>query len=351
MLTSNETGARASSSITLYRYDTSSTSSLPNAATITVPACTATEGFTATVDLSDIQYSEVYIVFVTDRSANMDNDLSGVGADTMIAETKAGIKATVSSLFDALPRKTNVGLVGYADGAGTGLCSNTSLASCTTDDDCSSGTCKNILGFQTSESNILSRIKKYRADGYRYTDLGLSSAKTLLDDGVADGSVPAEARKIVVLLSSGSPASSTETETVAQDIKDAGYELFTLALASSSMFVNDMAELSSNTDGYEYNTDNNIDYAYDGNSAKELAAMYQAIADVVTGATLTLVSTDSSGTYLSSATVTSAASQSLPWPEGFTCDEADDQTLPVRINFFGEGQVTLSDVQMNYCAP
>lgn len=136
---------------------------------------------------------------------------------------------------------------------------------------------------------------------------------------------------------------------MSDDIKDSGYELYTVALTTSTSLISYMNDWSSNS-GEEKN-DNGIDYAYDGDTVSELEDAYQSIIDSILGVTVSLVSSDGSGAKLTSGVVTEGNNISFPWPENFTCDPTSEQEVPVQLTFLGEGTVELSNLRIEYCAP
>jgi cysteine-rich repeat protein len=358
LLTANQPGARPSTSVDLYSYDPASTSTLPNAATLTVPACTAVGSFTATLSLDKLIPPDVYVVFVTDRSGSMGTVLNTTNGDTRLEVAQEVLKDSVSALFSEFGPKAHVGLVGFSDAAGTGMCtSDANSSSCNVAADCGSGThscgSKLPLTGETGLSTLTGRIDAYVIDSGTYTYKGINQAKALL------ATIPNadNQRKIIVLMSDGDPSGSTgvtDATTAATSAKAAGNELYTITLNTSTTLIDNMKKWSSNDSitGYEYDVSTGIDYAYDGDTASELASAYSSIIDSITGVTVSVVSTRSNGTVVqSSGALHEGANQALPWPSAFKCDGVHEQQVPVQITFGGEGQVTLSDVRVNYCAP
>jgi cysteine-rich repeat protein len=367
LLTANQPGSDPDTSVLLYDYDEASTSKLPNAATITVPACTAVKSFTANLDLSAVEYPDVYVALVTDRSGSMDWDFDGnncKGDATCLATNRISVAREVltdatTELYDELGALAHIGLVGYSTYGGSGMCSSTSAYSCSETSECdalsSGATCKDEYQFysETGDDGVhdevaaLDRIAQYTAGGSTHTDTALTYATKLLSDVADEDNV----RKIIVLLSDGDPSSVTATKTAADAAKAKGYEVYTLALTTSSKLIANMKSWSSNN-GEEANEDNGIDYAYDGSTAESLAAAYEEIIKSITGITLSLVTTNGSGTItLSTDTFKEGPNQTLPWPENFKCDGVNEQSIPVQITFGAEGQIELSDVRLNYCSP
>jgi cysteine-rich repeat protein len=359
LLTSNQPGARASSSVLLNSYSSSTSSVLPNAATLTVPACKAVTDFAGTISLSAVSYPEIYTVFVLDRSDSMKTAL---GSGTRISVAKDVLSDAVSSLYDELGDKMHIGLVGFSNFAGTGLCPNSTVGSCTNDSDCTETvkgvkttyTCEDKLDFmpETDEAAALARISNYVTESGTQTDDGFKAAKTLLDS-IPDGD---NVRKIIVLLSDGAPSGSTgvaDATKASDGLKAADYEVYTVALTTDATLKTNMKKWSSNSSSvsYAYNADNGIDYAYDGSTAEQLADVYESIVDSIVGVTLSFVTSDGTTTSLSTATLVEGVDQALPWPSNFKCDSTKEQSIPVQISFEGTGEIELSNVKVSYCAP
>lgn len=97
--------------------------------------------------------------------------------------------------------------------------------------------------------------------------------------------------------------------------------------------------------------DNDVDYAYNGSSASELAAMYEEIIDSIVSIRFTYVVDGSTV----SGNVQEGENVELPWPEGFECDGENAQEVPLRISFEADdeenGTVVLSDMRFRYCEP
>lgn len=356
LMTPNLPGSSDSSSADIYSYASSTTSDLPNAVTITMPACTVAGTLTGSIDMSNVDLPDVYVAFVTDRSGSMGDTL---GSGTRMSVARSLLESSVGALFDGLGGSMHIGLVGYSSDAGTGICNDSNINytySCNADDDCHGSTkCENQFtdtfssdygfGQTTDESTLLSRISEFVDSGSTHTGDALTEAKTILDAVPNDGNV----RKIVVLLSDGQP--SDDPDASAEALKDAGYEVYTVALVTSTDtdLITAMNGWSSNS-GAEQN-DNGIDYAYDGDTASELESAYDSIINSILGVTVSVVSSGSTGVELTSDIVTEGNNLSLPWPENFTCDPESDQEVPLQITFLGEGTVKLSNLRIEYCAP
>ncbi len=362
LMTPNLPGSADSSSVDLYSYTADSTSDLPNAASVIMPACSVAGTLTGTVDMSNVDLPDAYVVFVTDRSGSMS---SALGTSSRMAVARDLLETSVTSLFEGLGENMNISLIGYSNKSGTGMCSSSSAYSCSEDDDCSgSATCDEQLsdtlssnygfGDSSDEDTLQSRIDEFSEGGSTYTVYAFEDAKEMLDAIPDDGNV----RKIIVLLSDGDPTDSNsgdgvsayqENVNVTDDIKDEDYEIYTVALTTSSSLIGYMNDWSSNS-GEDY-SENGIDYAYDGDTTAELEAAYESIIDSILGITVSVVSSGSTGAELTSDTVTEGNNLSLPWPENFACDPTAEQEVPIQVTFLGEGTVNLSNLHIEYCAP
>lgn len=369
LMTPNLPGSPEDSSADLYSYSTDSASDLPNAATITMPACTVAGTLTGTVDMSDVDLPNAYVVFVTDRSGSMGNTL---GSGSRMSVARDLLETSITQLFEGLGADMHISLIGFSNQSGTGICSSGSRScesdygSGATDSACttSGATCDDRLldtfaadygfGGPGDETALQDRVTQFTDDGGTYTVYALEDAKDMLDDVPDDGNV----RKIVVLLSDGDPTDSDSSDGISayqenvnmsDDIKDEGYEVYTVALTTSSTLIDYMNDWSSNG-GDEVNA-NGIDYAYDGDTVEELEAAYQSIIDSILGVTVGVISSDGATAELTTSIVTEGNNVSLPWPENFTCDPNAEQEVPIQLTFLGEGTVNLSNLRIQYCAP
>ncbi len=348
LMTDNQPGAASSSSVDLYSYTDSTTSDLPNAATITFPACRLGATLTADVSLDNVTAPDVYVVFVTDLSNSMNWSFDGRvdGSSARLNAAKEGLTNSLSALYSV--DNMHVGLVTYRGGCLSTDTSCTEVTEVTT----------RAFADSTAEAEYAGYIDLYDADGGTPTDLGLDAAKTLLD---AQSSVT-NARKIVVLLTDGEandPAATTDAADIIKGVDENGddipdYELYTIALTTSSSFIRTVAGWSSNdpaiytVDRTQPNNLTSIDYAYHGSSSSAITDAYNSIVASITQPTFTLVT---SGGTTTSGSVMEGTGVAIPWPEGFICDQSAEQTLPLRVTFAGEGQVNISNVKFNYCSP
>jgi cysteine-rich repeat protein len=99
------------------------------------------------------------------------------------------------------------------------------------------------------------------------------------------------------------------------------------------------------------NTDNQIDYAYNGSTAGEISDMYNVVIDSILGATFTFIDDLVDPT---SQPVREGDDVELPFPQGFACDGENEISVPLQVTFDAteeDATITVSDVKFNYCAP
>ncbi len=373
LLTSNQPGAASSNSVDMYTYSSSATSDIPNAATITIPACDAISAITADISLDNVTPPETYVVFVTDLSPSMDWEVANssapdAGESSRLALAQAAMETAIGDLYDDLGSSVQIGAVGFKKMpkdecyiAGTSCAS----ASCPADDTCNAGTTfYEQLAFtsSSSESTVLAEVAGYFADNGQNgtpTTEALVVAKDMLDTVEASNGFE-NMRYIVILLTDGQWTTS-DPATSAAAITDAGYELYTAAVVSSTiedtetadpddLYVDTVASWSSGNP----DTTTGIDYAYDAQTEGELTEMFDQIISSILDIGITIISDDSDDDGAAeedSSTVSEGTNVTLPWPSGFACDPNNEQELPVRFTFQGSGQIEVSNVQIDYCAP
>lgn len=427
-MTTNQPGAKSFDSVGLYSFIDSTTSAIPNTATLTIPACRVATGLTASVSMDNVDLPTTYVIFVTDLSYTMSAGIGG-SIESRLDIAKNAIADAVGVLYDEFGERMQIGAVGYR-GQTVGECFNDGKKACTTSDDCMAvgGACNDYtsaydevtglitepFGYVTDfvgpdqEYRLLDDIDSYVHDNVTpkadidgdymghgtFTFEALAQAKNMFDE-IASSTAGDNARYIAILLSDGEVNADTKREdgkvspdpiTLAQDFDaylpgTAGYELYAATLGDNPAWMTNMQFWSGNSyDGAEgsYATIpcalvvggglgldpcpkaisdfNNIDYAYDGSNAAELTSMYEQIVDSITSLVISLVVKDPTKTGDSAfvttrSTVHSGTSVSLPWPKGFVCDPDAEQQVPVQINFPGKGQIELSNVRLDYCAP
>ncbi len=328
LLTDNQPGAASSSSVDLYSYSATTTSILPNAATITFPACRLGATLTADVSLDNVASPDIYVVFVTDLTTAMSSSLDDVKAD---------LRTAISDLFRQNDN-VHIGLV-YMPRSGPVATSTFYSAA--------------------DESTLAGLIDLYTTtSGKPDTASGLNLAQHLLD---GTSSVTSNFRKAIVLVQASRASSPSSASTNADSIKAAGYELYTIAPlpSSSSTLIRTIAGWSSNSaarftaltsDGTIPNTTNHLDYAYNGAASTEIADAFSSIVSSFTGIVVELLTSNGATTTSTTGVVTEGTGVALPWPEGFVCDQTAEQDLPLRVTYTGVGEVNISNIKFNYCA-
>lgn len=441
-LVTNQPGAQASEVAEFYSYSDSLTSQLPNAATITVPACHVATNLTASVTLDPDTLPTTYVLFVTDLSYTMKNAVGTnndpePGEPSRLDVAKEAMAAAAEELFDKLGDKVQIGSIGYR-GLVRGECFYDPTQSCIIPDidaqaeyGCTLGTtcdamCDVAAGdycnanssipdgtffgptpfaFVGPESevelidytNALTFDPLHSGnDGHgTFTHEALDKAKDMFDD-IKNSVAGDNARYITILLSDGEVTDdsnyaapnddifSPDPIDIAEDFDSyipdtAGYEVYTANLSSTFTWIKNMKYWSSNSynglvDSFatlektietnpdvgtprETSTYNDLDYAYNGNTEAEMLEMYNQIVDSIVEIAVTIVSSnDTDGDGVDEVVETSGLVEegdnvALPWPENFVCDSLHEQQVPIRITFPGIGQVQVSNVQVNYCAP
>lgn len=361
-ITTNEAGADPESSALLYSFSTASDSDIPNAATLTIPSCSAATELLADVSYDGVTQPEVYVVFVTDVSGSMGSTL---GSSTRMEVAKASIIEAIESLFDEVD-SVEIALVKYSSSVAT-----------YSDDNDTTDTADDITWFGSAyQGDLETAVTAYSYGGQTYTSSGLDAAEALLD---AKSVTSTNYRKIIVHLSDGEPSSGySPAQSVASILyndttssENDAYEMYSMALTSSTTLVSSMNTWSSNSTvsdytettstltSYDYNQSNYLDYSYSGSTTEELEDGYAEIINSIIFGTAMVISTDDQGTtdtsddvtYVTRDVLEEGSSVSLPWPEGFTCSTSGETELPLQITFAGIGQIEISSPSINYCAP
>ncbi len=363
LLTSNQAGAADTSDVDLYSYDSSSTASLPNAATITVPACTVAGNLVADVDFGNANPPEVYVVFVTDTSGSMgyafgaDSD-TDTTVDERLVVAKASLTTAIGTLFDELGSKVHIGLVSFS--------SSSSI-------DTRDGSNNPVFLDESDESTLTGSagIAGYSAGGGTYADEGLQDAMALF--AANTDAYAANTDRIIVLLSDGEPTAGHEPDADVLTVLQSGTELYSLALTSTDTLETSMDRWSSNTicaktesslsscdidestsdpdSSEDYNDNNLLDYSYSGATSSELSGAYTSIIDSITKGQAVLLSSSDGVVSVDRGQVDDSHNITLPWPSGFECDGTNETEVPVQITFRGDGTINVSNVRIDYCAP
>ena len=75
--------------------------------------------------------------------------------------------------------------------------------------------------------------------------------------------------------------------------------------------------------------------------------MYEAVIDSILGAKATWITDDGGTTITTTGSVGSGRNITLPFPDSFAC-EPDTFTIPLRLEFYGEGAVEVSNLRLQY---
>ena len=93
-----------------------------------------------------------------------------------------------------------------------------------------------------------------------------------------------------------------------------------------------------------------VEYAYHASTAEELETMYQTIVNSILGTIVSYTTTFAGETTVTTGAFRQGNDMALPLPEGFDCPKSGGEwTVPIRLNFSGEGTVKISDLKLNYC--
>jgi len=305
-LTTNQPGADAGEVADFYSYSAVSTSDLPNAATLTVPACNVATSLTASVSLDNVDLPTTYVLFITDLSLTMKNRVQD--GTTAVAPERSrlqiaqdAIPVAAEELFDKLGTDAQIGAIGYR-GLVRGECFYDSTVSCIEspvpshgcapnqpcDDMCGAGDYCNdnssdldsslntIHPYGTQfdfvgpegESDLAAEVATYTydplgpfKDGHgTFTYEALIEAKNMFDD-IKNSAAGDNARYIAILLSDGEVTQTTNSMDgtispdpvlIAQDFDayipgTAGYELYTATIGDDINQVKNMKNWSSNS--------------------------------------------------------------------------------------------------------
>ncbi len=387
LVTANQPGSKALTTANLYTYSADSTSVLPNAATITVPACTVATGFTADVSLSNVELPQTYIVFITDESRTMRNEVANSslpepGEGSRLSVAVDSMEKAIELLFNDLGENVQIGLIGYK-GLVAGECFITTNA-CIQDSDCSAVTAGDFCndtdsslstgvpfgdttnGFlaEDQKAELLAEINGYFPDvkgatydgdyyghGSGHGTFTYEAFEQTLDLFEAQGGQTgtANARYIAILLSDGQ-WTSYDPNIAADNMKDFGYEVYTAVLSTVDEYIDNMEAWSSNEPGQGVGA-NGVDYSYQADTEVELEAMYEQIIDSILSIGVTLTASSNGTATQTIGNIKEGANIPLPFPEGFVCDPEAEQEIPIQFTFPGVGLIEVSNVRMNSCAP
>lgn len=303
LITSNAVGARASSSVELYGYSADTTSDLPNAATITVPACSALSSITADIAFAPDELPATYVVFITSLANSMQyevHDDTSPESDerTRLEVAQDVMEDAVDRLYEEMPGEIYVGAIGYkglaggecyvnGDGDASSLYGS-SGRTCTIDSSSGDDTCDafdgvdddddycvdddasvaseiwygNLVDFLPSSdaSTLLADIESYFVDPETYYDDGLADASDrlhgvfttqaleeaeLLFQGTGFSASADNVRFVAVLLTDD-VTTTGEASDVTVDWDTNGYELYTIAMGDDADLLTELNNGSSN---------------------------------------------------------------------------------------------------------
>lgn len=386
LVTANQPGSRPESSTGVFSYSADTTAVLPNAATITVPACSVATSFTADVSLANVEPPTTYVVFVTDESWTMkwevNNDTDPEPGERSRLEVAVdSMETAFEDIFDGLGENVQIGSIGFK-GLVKDECYVTTNA-CTTDTSCSSVTpgdfCNNddsslqtgvpfgnLFDFvsESGKSSLIAEIHGYFPDPKNiafngdyyghgsghgtFTYEALEEALELFAEQGGTQGTP-NARYIAILLSDGEWF-GYDPQIAADKFDLYGYELYTATLSKNNQHINNMEAWSSNLSGQGVG-ENGLDYSYVADTEVELEGMYEQIVESILSINVTLTTSTGGSPVQTSGNIREGANITLPFPDGFVCNPDAEQSVPLQFTFPGVGQLEVSNVRMNACTP
>ena len=399
--TTEESGASASDSISLYSFENDE-GDFPDNASLSLPACTVGTRITGDVDTTNVVEPTVAVYFLTDYSNTMGADENGCfstnlddsgDACTFTGTTRmeivgAATTSAISALFGAVSSDSlevglmRVGTYLAADGSdGDGYEIDTELGSTGSNDE--NELITSVEDYVTAYSDGHSGGPSvYNGMKHAIDMLALATADVkaiiLLSDGqicydktINYGSYDTSGTSC---LGSGSyTCTSTDTSdptlfcavkeldmgllndcnadgiTTAAVRGEGDVLVYTAAIQNSpsAEWANYMAHVSSETCGTAYDTYGDCTtgtYAFTGYSEEEISAMYDSIIESILGVTVGLT-TDSTVT---TGTVSSGHNRELPFPTNFACT-GEPMDIPLTVTFNGSGSMTMSNMNFTYC--
>jgi predicted enzyme related to lactoylglutathione lyase len=386
-ITSETAGSTKATSLGLYSFENNE-SNAPDNATLTIPACSVATSLTADISQEDRAYADVDVMLVLDRSVSMADAL---GDSTRIEVLQDAVLDAVEAMIDGYTgtgANLNIGITYIGDAHGTdsngdGDYDTDELGDfvllAPTDDEA------------TIRSTITDEFNTYTANGVTPVYEALRDAKASLD--AASGDV-----KYIILFTDGYlgwNSDPDDLEAMAQtlgltdgesgDASDENYwlydeymeavsaltdtyqasgiEFFTAVFSEDTCEVTQASRWSSmecedsgsscSGNAIEGNhscdvPDNNITYSYSATTADEIAAMYEDIVSSMLDVTVAI--TDVEGHHAAD-TVDVGDSITLPFPNDFVCDDSSEQDTSIKLTFNGTGTITLSNIQLDMCAP
>lgn len=364
-------GAEATDSIDLYSYQNDEGNAPDNAA-LYIPACNVATKIEADVTDEDRTLPDVDIVFVTDLSGSMENAPDGSSAirpnrriDFVADATKDAIEDLLDVYAGYAGSTLEVGLVSYQ-------------SSSAEDDLLEAGYSSSL---SSNESALTAIVDNYADEpgGGTPTAAGMEAAINILNT-----SSSADVR-IVVLLSDGDPSydssggscsssseswnaeadgsaqSASGTEACPAEVRydssfiagHPNYTFYSAVISDDDDLIGYMAHQSSEEcDGFDMSDADECGsgtYAFAATTEEEIAEMYQAIVDSILNTTVTVQATDDEGnTTTTTDQVEIGSGSTIPFPNGFVCQN-EQQTIPLRNTFYGDGSLNFSNFELTYC--
>lgn len=236
----NQVGASRSTSVELQSASVTGGATVrANTATLYMPACSAATSLTGDVIFENIDYPDAYVMFVTDLSDSM---FTQVGSETTyygniygttifsrLMAAKDGIITSIRELYDELGSDVRIGTIGFGEDAGTLFAGSIEHV--------------DVFGFTTEENQdlLISEIEGYTLKGPETRIFeGLEAAKAMMDQ-----QTDTNAQKIIVLATDSNWCgtcdfaipdfldSNKNPEYWACQIKDAGYQLYTMGFSDA----------------------------------------------------------------------------------------------------------------------
>jgi hypothetical protein len=184
-------------------------------------------------------------------------------------------------------------------------------------------------------NNLLNILSMYSAGGSTATAAGIKMAKDMLVDYDSD-------RKIIVLLSDGAPKSKTNSTNQATIAKNLGIQIFTIAYTTNA----DLSKLMCSWSSDNETNCNSGNYSFESTSS---SGPYQAIVDTIKGKpgnnVLVWLNGVSNSVNFSTNSDFTSASLNL---SSVLC-QSNSQSLPMSVTGFTWGNVTISNIQVEYC--
>jgi cysteine-rich repeat protein len=333
-----EVGSQPGASVDLFSF-LNIRGQTPDNATLFIPACRSINKITADVDKKDVTPPDVDVVFVTDRSGSM----GGSNIWRMNSVKQATVEAieNLFSIYSNYPEDTvmRIGLVSFG-------------SSMSHDSD--------LVGVDR-KTILINTVNGYAANlGTTNTHLGINEAVRMLSTSAA------ETEKIIVVLTDGEPNNTSDMmQSVRNEngsLKFPNIKIFTATLNDSESLFAKMRFVSNDTCQDRYYSgpfstvadcvpDGAVEYAFQSKQAQGaegVRAMYQAITNSVVGVSIALTAESGGVAQPFINQVPEGLNQSLKYPDFFRCSN-ESQSIPLRVEYPGEGKVHLRNFRIEYC--